>query len=75
MALNVHMLLGHVMEWMTVLMVLTKLIANLKVVQMVNLTVVTAIASMVHGHVMAMVTVLMVQTKLIVLLHHVKIKV
>ena len=47
----------------------------LKVVPMVNLTVVMDLVSMALGHVTAMVTALMAQMKLIVLLHHVKTKV
>ena len=47
----------------------------LKVVPMVNLTVVMDLVSMAHGHVTAMVTVLMAQMKPTVLLHHVKTKV
>jgi len=49
----------------TVLMAQMKLIANLKAVPMVNLTVAMDLVSMVHGHVTAMVTVQTAQMKVI----------
>ena len=62
---NVFMVHGHVMAWKIAITVQTKLIVNLKVVQMANLNVLMAAVSMLHGHATAMVTVLMAQTKLI----------
>ena len=56
-------------------MVLMKLTVAVTAVQMLNLTVVTAIAFMVHGHVMATQTVQTVLMKLIVAIQHVKTKV
>jgi len=75
MALNVFMVHGHVTVMVTVQMVLMKLTVAVTAVQMLNLTVVTAIAFMVHGHVMATQTVQTVLMKLIVAIQHVKTKV